>query len=732
METCNGHPGHIELPYPVYHIEYINTILKILRCVCFWCCRILVNPDDPMVKAICGELNNERNEEEDGGDDNISSELTGKARFNAICHLCKTRKICLWCEGKQPIYEIPSKRSSLVIDIRWDKTELQDPNEIEESKKPFTTREALLILRAISDEDYKLLGFNPEETHPSWWIITNLSVSVPRIRPSITESEGSRNRGQDDLTLKLKLIVNAVNEINKYYDKLCNQYNISREDVIEKVNMQEINLPPKLISELQYEVATYINNDIKGQKPSTQRKSGAPTKSITSKFGNKEGLLRGNLMGKRVNFSARSVISPDPNIDIDEIGVPYETAMQLTYPEAVFDANIKELEERIRLGPNHINGAKTVIDQENKMLQLYDDKLITDIQLKVGYKVERHLKNGDVVVYNRQPSLHKASMMGHRVKLMPGKTFRLHPNTTTPYNADFDGDEMNFHVPQSEGTRSEVYDLMGVHRSLVSAQSNRPIIGLVQDALVGVFLLTRKNVFLNREEFSQLLSQIKYDISLDTEICNTTKHPEFFVRSVPQPAILKPYPLWTGKQLVTMCLPKKIHLKKKVRGYDDSDPMDIEERYVVIEDGELLCGSLCKKTIGPHASGGIVHVLFEYIGPRKTLLFLGDIQRIVNMWLSWRGLSVGMQDCTATPNMKKQIDKIHKMAEEKIQQVYYFARAKKRKFNTNVNDNNTTLRYVEGESDEPKSKRSKLSDDLGEMVIDNIELEGYIIYNHLS
>ena len=218
-----------------------------------------------------------------------------------------------------------------------------------------------------------------------------------------------------------------------------------------------------------------MNNDISGQPQALQKKTGRPVKSIRARLKGKEGRLRGNLMGKRVDFSARTVITGDPNLSLDEVGVPRSIARTLTYPETVTPYNIHKLQQLVRNGPNEHPGAKYVIRDTGERIDLRYHKRGGDINLQYGWTVERHIVSGDVIIFNRQPSLHKMSMMGHRVKIMPYSTFRLNLSVTSPYNADFDGDEMNLHVPQSEETRAEITEICMVPKQIISPQSNKPV-----------------------------------------------------------------------------------------------------------------------------------------------------------------------------------------------------------------------------------------------------------------
>ena len=260
---------------------------------------------------------------------------------------------------------------------------------------------------------------------------------------------------------------------------------------------------------LQYYVATLMDNEIQGQ-PTHKHKSGKPLKAIRARLRGKEGRLRGNLMGKRVDFSSRSVITPDPILRLDQLGVPIQVALGLTVPETVTSENIDEMRKLIENGPNNWPGARYIIRPDNHFVDLTDLRNRSDQHIEPGYKVERHLKNDDYVIFNRQPSLHKMSLMGHRVKVLPFSTFRLNLSVTTPYNADFDGDEMNMHVPQSYETKAEVKEIMAVPNQIVSPKDNKPVMGIVQDSLLGVMLFTLRDSFIEKELVMQLLMWADY------------------------------------------------------------------------------------------------------------------------------------------------------------------------------------------------------------------------------
>jgi DNA-directed RNA polymerase II subunit RPB1 len=296
-------------------------------------------------------------------------------------------------------------------------------------------------------------------------------------------------------------------------------------------------------------------------------------------------------------------------------------AMTQTIPDCCTDLNMQTLQSRVRVGSEELMGASTVIKRNGMTLKLgvCDEARRKQVaaELVVGDVVERFLADGDIVAFNRQPSLHKESIMAHRVKIDNGLTFKLNVCVTSPYNADFDGDEMNMHTAQSLEAMAELREILCVSNQLVSPQSNKPIIGLVQDSVIGSHLMTCRETFLERHRVMDLSLHCLYKTKA----------------AIPRPAIhcrdphtgeWKAY--WTGKQVYSLIIPP-INVTKMVRDTDEFDPMDQDEGCVIIRHGELLCGSLCKGTVG-RSSGGIVHVTCNDIDNEHARRFLSDAQRL--------------------------------------------------------------------------------------------------------
>lgn len=600
LMNCQGHFGHIDLILPIYNICYIKQVYKILQCVCMRCSNVLLSDD---YKQMYTGL----------------KKVRAILRFKRIYDLVKKQGVCPVCEFEQPKWTFDSTKIECLF-----------PNKPEHTENNIGAKIALSILRKISDEDCVFMGFHPVFSHPKNMIIEVLPVPPPVVRPSVMMDPTVRT--QDDLTHKLVEIIKS----NQQVEKLVKSKSTST--VLE----EHIKL-------LQFHVSTYIDNEIPGQPQATQR-TGRPIKSISQRIKSKEGRVRGNLMGKRVDFSARTVITAEPNIKLDELGVPETIARNMTFSERVTSFNKDFLQSCVNVGanPKHISqvGAKYVVS--GKSDQRKDLRFVQDLEVQEGDIVERHLMDGDYVVFNRQPTLHKMSMMGHRVKVMKGNTFRLNLSATTPYNADFDGDEMNMHVPCSHDARAEVKELMMVSNNIVSPQSNRPVMGIVQDSLLACSKLTRRDVFLIKEDFTNIMFRL--GISDATQL--------------PVPCIMKPVPRWSGKQLFSLVMPKKTYmtLNRFAAQYDDADQEEkrgfsFTDSEVIIKNGELLSGILCKKALGT-SSGGLIHKTWTEGSPNAACDLISNIQFLSNMWLVDTGFSVGIKDCVNMNVVQEKVDGI--------------------------------------------------------------------------
>jgi len=641
MAECPGHFGHIELARPVFHIGFLPRVKKILECVCHHCSKLKIDTSNPKF-ARAKRLKDRQK------------------RFKAIHELCKGRFVCNdengdpdkneediledalqnkghgGCGQKQPAY----RRDGLKLFAVWKSAGKDEEAPAgQEGRQPLSPAHVHQILKRISDEDCVTLGLNPEFARPDWMVLTVLPVPPPPVRPSINMDGAGRS--EDDLTYKLADIIKANASLKK-----CEHDGAARHVVAEFEML------------LQFHVATYMNNDIAGQ-PAAMQRSGRPIKSIRDRLKGKEGRLRGNLMGKRVDFSARTVITGDPNLSIDEVGVPRSIARNLTFPEMVTKYNIDKLQELVRNGPQDHPGAKYVIRENGERIDLRFARNKSDIALQYGWIVERHIVDGDLVIFNRQPSLHKMSMMGHRIRVMPYSTFRLNLSVTSPYNADFDGDEMNMHVPQSIEAKAEIEEICMVPRQIVSPQANKPCMGIVQDTLCGIRKFTKRDNFLTKDFVMNILLWVPgWD------------------GTVPPPAIFKPQPLWTGKQILSLIIPPRTNCVTFHSTHPDNERTDVSpgDTKVIVEDGDLLAGIVCKRTVGT-SGGGLIHVIWNEHGHEVAKNFINGCQTIVNYWMLQNGFSIGIGDTIAddqtmdniteaVTNAKREVDRIIDLARQ--------------------------------------------------------------------
>ena len=567
---CPGHFGHIRLARPVYLYQFIDTLQNILSLVCLNCSNLYLPEFEEkfpsslkgmdLFKAFKNASNfyKLKNSKDDSG---------------GTCYHCKSAMI-------RTVVKAENTVASLVgLTYGGDlapKVQLQ-PEMV------------LRCFQRMKDEDIVRIGFNPKFSRPEWMVCTVLAVPPLTVRPSVVGDDNQRM--EDDLTRQLVVIVRQ------------NQY---LRDKIDKGDSADI--IDKFTALLQLNVATYVDNDIKGLPHAEERRSGRPLKTLKARLGAKAGRVRGNLMGKRVDFSARSVITPDANIDVDELGVPEEIAMNLTFPEIVTQYNRDRLMSYIRNGPAKYPGAKSVYIYDEKRTVSLRYINADSLNIKSGDVVHRHLIDGDVVLFNRQPSLHKASMECHRIKVLPYSTFRLNVSATRPYNADFDGDEMNMHVPQSIAAATELKLLASVLRQIISPRTNTPIIQIFQDTLTGVYRISQDAVAVPEHIAMNIMSRMKRPLG----------------------SYSRSNGLVTGKDIISTVFPL----------------MDFDSN-IQLKNGRLVKGVLKKKAFSgsnDDATDGILHVIYNDFGPQRCGQFINEIQNIVTRYNLFSGFSVGTSD----------------------------------------------------------------------------------------
>lgn len=625
-----GHFGYVKLTLPVLHIGYFKFIIHILQVICKDCSGILLA--DGLKRLFLQDLR--RPNLDNLRRTQICKRISKEAKKVHQCPRCETINGRVKKNGASPLritherfshYESSkslSKESPRARDdfLRSFETVKRTSGDIEKYlKKAFDDLNPLRVLnlfQKISNPDCELLGMNPSEGRPEMFILRYLPVSPVCIRPSVPQ-DGSTT--EDDITSKIGDICETNNRL--------------------KTSLKEGEKMAAVMGkwdDLQIHIAMLINSEGPGVVPKGQY---ATLRGFCQRLKGKQGRFRGNLSGKRVDFSGRTVISPDPNIGVDEVGIPEHVAKSMTFPERVTRYNIEEMRAHVINGPRKWPGANQIIKSSGIIQSTKFANRRQAEALKHGDVVDRHLINGDIVLFNRQPSLHRLSIMAHRVRVRPSRTFRLNECVCTPYNADFDGDEMNLHVPQTQEARIEAIELMGVKHNLVTPRNGEPIIAAIQDFITGAYLLSNKDNFFDRKTFTQLcLSMMEEHEHVD----------------IPPPAILKPVRLWTGKQIFNVLLrPNKISkvrlsLDSPCREFRPRDGIsrhqDEKDSWLCVRDSEIMCGVLDKATIGAGKKDSVFFAILRDFGEDAALDAMNRLARLIPRYLTKQGFSIGVDD----------------------------------------------------------------------------------------
>jgi DNA-directed RNA polymerase II subunit RPB1 len=594
---CPGYFGHIELAKPVFYIQYLGTIERIAKCICIKCSKLLI--DKTKYRSLLL--------------------LSADKRWGQVQTLCTKISRCgessvTGCGCLQPSKYKQDGFATIVAEWKGD-----EPLSLKITPEMF-----IKIFRRISDEDIAFMGFSPVWSRPEWMICQVLAVPPPSVRPSVKYD--SSQRSEDDLTYILLQIIKANKTLK------------------EKIAAEA---PPNSIDDyhsyLQFFVATLIDNKIPNAKPAAQR-SGRAFKSIKDRLNGKTGRVRGNLMGKRVDFSARSVITPDPNLSIRELGVPLKIAKSITKPVTVNSRNIHSLTTLVRNGPDVYPGAKLLERKVNSrtvhVSLKYADR--ESIQLSEGDIVHRHMMDGDAILFNRQPSLHRMSMMGHIVRVMfKGDTFRMNVGDTKPYNADFDGDEMNLHMPQSLEAETELRHLAAVPYQIISPASNSSIIGIFQDSLLGSFQFTRPSIRFNALAAMNLVVNLPH---VDVSVFKTESISNFDILS----QILPPMTSFQKNKL-----------------FKDTEDVNTSNNVIQIIDGIYKRGRLDKGALSA-TSKGLIHRIFNDYGNFASADFIDNIQYIVNEYMKVSSFSVGISDLVTSKEVQDNIKETIRSKKDKV------------------------------------------------------------------
>ena len=576
-KNCEGHFGHLELARPILNVLYADTVNMILKTTCQECFRVLL-PEDKIKETI---------EEFERVKKEIGTEKFIKYHSKYMSNLSKI-KTCPHCSAKQE-------------EIKLDKSSVFVFNQGE--KKRLLTTEIRFRFENIIDKDLSIL--NLIGIRPEWLLMTVLPVPPVSMRSTITLQSGQRS--EDDLTHKLTDIVRTNQRLHEHL---------------------LVGVPEAIIEDvwdlLQYHISTYFDNTIPGLPPARHR-NGDTLKSISERIKGKKGIIRNNLIGKRVNYSARTVISPDPRLKLNQVGVPISIAMKLTVPEPVTKKNIDYLKELVKNGPLKYPGAnylKTKSGSKKSINTEIIEVLLEEIE--PGYEVERHLLDGDSIIFNRQPSLHKLSMMGHIVKVLPIKTFAINPGVCKPYNADFDGDEMNLHVAQTLEARQEIENLMDVKYQLISPASGEAVIGCIDDSITGLYILTKGKIYDKKDAIELLFASGFREI----EKINFKEKVD-------------------GKEIFSILLPNDLNFIGESK-----------TGKVIIKDGNLIEGIIDKKTIG-EGGGTLLRHLHKNYGPEIVMRIVNYISNLGIQVLKKKGLTISMGDFDISNKIKNDIEKIN-------------------------------------------------------------------------
>ncbi|VDM18058.1 unnamed protein product [Hydatigera taeniaeformis] len=637
-QTCIGHWGYFDLPMPAFHIGYLWHIVKILQCICKNCSRVLL-PDRVKSRyvSICSNSNLEYIQKK-----MLRKALHKMASRTTICPHCNAvngtvkkgnglsyvvhdtsknlakkadKKLAKYASGGEANPEITTLARKCVVALR--------PSRVLDLFSKIPTQDLPLILMPFDSEWF---------SHPRNLIIERIPVCPSALRPSVV-SEVKSGTNEDDLTQMYQWVLAQAATLEE---------DLSEPDWI------------ATFDNLHSEIARLINSQHSGLPIVHEHKF---MRGLLQRLSGKHGRFRGNLLGKRTNFTARTVISPDPNLRIDEVCIPDHCAKLLTYPERVTEFNLEFLRGLVLNGPYKHPGAlfvryksytsrseQSAKDPDVVKKFLASPKVRESVAktLRVGDIVDRHLIDGDIVLFNRQPSLHRVSMQAFKAVVMSNRTFRFNPCCCPPFNADFDGDEMNVHLPQTEEARAEAKHLMLSLRNIASPKNGEPLISPIQDLITATHMLTLKDVFFTFDQACQLACQLVAGSHIGCKI------------QLPTPALLWPVKLWTGKQIFSLVMSPhhsdmvKINLRVPTKSIYSGSQEELcpADGFVVIDNSELLAGCMDKKLLGSGSKSSIFYSILRDFGGEACADAMWRLSRIGLFYLSHRGFSIGIEEVT--------------------------------------------------------------------------------------
>lgn len=643
QKDCPGHFGHIEFVEPIIHPKYYRVVISFLQCFCLKCNAMLITNDQVLLEGL--------------------NKYKRNIRFEKIVERMKKVDICIHCSNIQPKIIFDTKENTISLSYKQGKE--QPPIII-----PLSVNEILKLFETVTNGNVETLGFNPKLIHPKNLVIQSLLVLPPCARPPVISSEG--NISDDDLTLQYIEIIK------------CNH---SLQTLVE--NPEEAK-QTKLIQCLKFRVASLFDNSQGKAKHSTNQKV---IKGLKERLSGKEGQIRNNLMGKRCEQTARTVIGPDPTLRMGQLAVPFEIAENLTIPETVTAFNkdflLNEIvwkgkanfvikkgkKNRINLKYALVNpgtelkygdiitrdgkqclflGQPNFVLRPNDQVERNGEKINLEFpnpkpfDLEIGDVVERQLRNGDYILLNRQPTLHKGSMMAQQIVLRPCKTLRFNLSINKSFNADFDGDEMNIHVPQTYEARAELASISATKFNMISPQSSKPNIVIVQDSLLAAYLMTKSKDKIDKEDFFNIAG---HGINVNGSYWS----PDFILKKLRHmERVFKRFKknlAFTGKALFSLLLPVDFN-------YESKNNVLPEEPIVKIFQGVLYEGAINKTDLGG-SYNSIIQLLHKEYNKDVASTFVDNVQFITHQWFTMTGITVGIKDC-----IPRQIEDIYTAVEK--------------------------------------------------------------------
>lgn len=578
LESCPGHFGRIKLASPIYHPLFIKEVESVLTCVCKDCGNLLLTADQIEYAGL--------------------NRLTGLNKLKAMATYCEKKAKDLACPNTRNIGKKKSCLPGIEVgpEIKCSKNPVFDTKKHHRSMGKITMKsladksidlsveDAFCTLDMISDTDARLMGFDVN-THPRDLIVFSILVIPPAFRGASTSYPGS-------------FATDGFGNIYREIVKLNNQLmTVKKGDKLEDLR-----------KDLYQKFSSLLNDTVDKSKNKQARFTG-----LMSVFQTKAGILRLLALGKRVDFSARTVIGPNPFLTIHQVGVPRIWASHLTVPITVTSFNKAALTKLLHKGKitsivyGRGKGYRVIINDQNR----------SKITLEVGQVCERWLRDGDYVTLGRQPSIHKQNIMGLEVVLIDALNLQLNPSYVEPFNADFDGDEMHIHVGQTTKARAEIEILMALKHCLMNEQMNSPMIGLILSDITAAYVLTSENPDISFDVWFSCMNLIQEKSQLST-----------FEDRLSYAGLKR----LSGRALFSMLLPADFYYNKGE---------------VLIENGILINGAITKKDIG-RTRNSIIQVMWMNYGYDRTATFLTDTSHVLNRWFSSYGFSIGLESCTHT------------------------------------------------------------------------------------